>query len=1508
MSDSFLNPEDQANLDALKSQLSRLDADIRTATDSIAAEAAALREQRRSTGGRTTGEARSTETALPSLEKEVEAINQQVVSYERLNQLIADRIQLEARAAAAVRKTTDATVTSGTTSAAAGAATAAAVASPPASARNVAATRAAETANQALAISEAEVRDNIMAATVAMTEYDNALLKTGGLSGAALKALGNGTLTLKELGNQVTKTIGKFGGWALAGAAVYGTLGAVNELKQGAIDTQSTLTGLTKFIPVNQDTARQAIIQQGRETATPLNEVGDTAQQFAKVFKNQGDVFTATHVALTASKLDNIDLADSYKYLTAIVQETGIGVGALPGIFDQITAAQDRLGAKVSQVLPAFASSVGAVKTAGGNPSQLLGLESLAIIRTGATGTQVGTAFARGATNFFPTAASRGTLERYGIDPNQGFTEALIEGLKKGQDLQGPQRRELLTAFLGPRFGSRMAGLFNAGPDQIDKFIAGTAAGASSGLANRQLATTISQPNNQLELLKVNLQAIGAELTGSKMTTPFSALLHIVNDLLVGTSDLIHAWNELPDVVKEVGSDVGAVVALMAVARRFNVGGILASSDNRVLQAISPVLSPSPQEALEKQAGQYMEGLSGSITSELQSASVRQMRAALNLAKAQEELAAITEAGVEEGAEFNAATRAVVAAETERAAAEADISFYSRIGSAESLEGYRQELLATGGGGRGTGGGAIILPGATASEAGGGGLAGRLAARQSTLEAQAAAEEALTGETTATTSALLGLNTGLTAASAKLSELAGMAVPAAIGALAVFAAAKSSIDSTEKSGPEGLKAFLAAQTDAQAKAAYNQESLGNPIPIPFFGGHVPNFPGIVSNYLDGRYDQANLLYSQTLGYIHARGTAYQAGTRILNEPGGVYFDEDRGQYKDALDKLKNDPALKLTDRTDYNKLFNDLWTKVNSQAAAGNTGKDPFAMWEKASQDLTNQLEPMMEGISNAAKVFGTTKGNLGELANGYLYAVERFGRNAGDTKAMQALATAQSDLVSAVSKQVQDLENLAQMATTNAGQRTDYQKALGAVSQTERQIRSAAAAAERIPGADVGKIKAAEQQALGLVAQSRQSAIQGLLSLMQSESDVNVSKIGGVGPQADLERAEAQLQGLQNQLGSARSSGADAQTVNELMAKVNQQAVTVLQDRIAYYQQLAQAVTQYQQAGTADPVAQQNIAIAQLRALYSQLSNAGADKITLLGVLGQERSAELTKIADEISAEQASSQEGLAKSNIGQPQQVQLQNAVNAAQQQLDYVLSLPRNQVSPATIAAAYTALYTAQGAMAEFVIQQGEQMISATAALKEGETFDPVKIAEEALEAAKQLLAYDKAHNMPAAQIQQDQAAVADAYKSEKEAQWQKQESTIEYLAATYQITGQQEMDRLKKLLAAMKAAHASYSSIQQVAQELFNLEYNNSGELNLNVGNIHLPSTYEVRSAIAGARGAQRRRTTAGLLQEIRTDVKMNVNIYRDADIRKFTQAINDALGTNLHGLAQAAGLV
>ena len=1514
-------------MNALIARLGEIDATTKTAADMIASEAAALREQRaKGTVQRAEGAAgsRSTASAVPYLQQEVEAINAQVISYEKLNSLIAERIGLERQAAAAAQNT--ALATSGG-AAETGVATRATVA--PATAatggESLAAQLSAQEAwyaqmrrqqealssNRSLssaesgggasggfvAGSQAEVaalndeRVNLGRTTAEWLVYDDTIAKSGGLSAAAIQGIANGTITLRELGAQVSTVVSKFAGWTAAAAGVYAVFGALTQVKDGAVEASSAVQGLTKFIPnLDRNQANNQIIQQSQQTATPISDVGQTAQQFAKVFKDQGDVFTATHVALTATKLDNIALADSYKYLTAIVQESGATAKQLPGIFDQITAAQDRLGARVSVMLPALAGSVGAVKSSGGDPSQLIGLEALTAVRSGFDGPTIANMYRQGASRYFNTAAARGIRSRLGINPDENFTQALIEAIQKGQTLTGAGQQQLATGFFGPRFGPRAAPLFRASDSQLQRYLQETQPGASKGLADTQLAKTMAQSKNQLALLKVNLGAIGAALGSSNFTNPFGVLVHLLNDALELTTKLIQAWDSLPAPVRQIGSDAAAGIGLIAASRHFNVGGILASTRfGRVpgSEIITGPLSTRPEVAAAKE----QQALQDAIRKDYQA----QLASTVGQGRIGAREATIAQSTGDTEA-YNAAVAKQAQAAARVVAIQAELALLEEQG-VEYVQARNVELAAQAKGGGAGAGGPLWLPAGAGT-----------AEKTATL----AEGEVGTSEAMGAVFGMGAMKMNMETVNSAMSSLASTVMSYAIPALIAFAAVHSMVTEGTQQQEQGVSRMENATNQNQLQAGYN-EAINPSYRIPILGLHIPDpvtgIEGLISQ-LTGHnpLDPENKLMAAKLGLFDAQGKAMDASNRLMQSQ--VVPDIRKGDYKGAYQAFEKDKALGAVAPEIYQNTLQDLQAKAAPSGPGGaGVGTDPFKQWIMSATDLKNRLQPMLQSYADSIKVFGSNNSDITQLVSGYVEAVDKFGSNPQDTQAMQALAQASQSIKSSLDQQVQDLVALAEESTSGKGVVTSYEGALSAVSRTQAQTRSLYA---KMIAEDPGNRKnltRSEHKLLGQESIDRQSAISGLLGYYQSVTQVQASKDTGIGPAADLERAERTLEGLRNQLAQAHKIGADATTLNQLQQQINQQIQTVLQDRVTYYQQMSQALTQYEQGSTADPVQQQQIAINNLQQLYQQMVSSGdTNKADLLNTLGQIRSAILQKISDQITIEQAQQQQGLAQMNIGQPQGVQLQNAVAVAQRELSYLDSLPKSQVNPQTLIQAQTALFQAQGALVQYQIQQGEQLIQAEASLMQGETFDPVAIANAALEGARKLLAYDTAHHMSQATLTQDAAGVAQAFKSQQQAQWQKSEATTEFLASTYQITGAQEIQQLQKLMATMKKAHASYSDIQQVAQELWNLEYGNTGTLNLNTGAIHLPSTYEVKSAIRGAGLAARRTTTAGLVADIKNAIQMNITINRDVDMRKVVKGFQDALGVSIDGLGQAVGMV
>jgi superoxide dismutase len=133
------------------------------------------------------------------------------------------------------------------------------------------------------------------------------------------------------------------------------------------------------------------------------------------------------------------------------------------------------------------------------------------------------------------------------------------------------------------------------------------------------------------------------------------------------------------------------------------------------------------------------------------------------------------------------------------------------------------------------------------------------------------------------------------------------------------------------------------------------------------------------------------------------------------------------------------------------------------------------------------------------------------------------------------------------------------------------------------------------------------------------------------------------------------------------------------------------------------------------------------------------------------------------------------------------------------------------------------------------------------------------------------------------------------------------TLQFQLHMQQISDQEYVAGLEKLL---KNAKLTKQQRQQIEQAIFDTE--NAAAVNLNVGNIRVPTSYEVRRAIAQAarRGRTRIPQNMGTVvnHHVSNRIMVNITVNKDADVKKVAKAFDDTINGNLTGQAQAAGLI
>lgn len=431
----------------------------------------------------------------------------------------------------------------------------------------------------------------------------NALSRHGALTTEFIQALARGDVTLREFGSQMVSTIGKFGGWIVAGAAIYGVIKLFDDLKRGALDTNEAIANLGRFIPglggpegggTGQVPRAQEMLRSiSGEFNVPIKEVGDTMQLTARVFHDLGGAGEATRAALAASRLDQIPVEMSTQYLVGIAQSTGMptaGPGAgsgLIGIVNSLNQLQN-YGARVTQTLPAVARAAPAAVAAGMPLNELEAIVGLGV-RAGIPGGQVGTAMARSLANFvFRPAAQQLFASLHIATPTLTDAGSIYSGAfgfidrerRAGREVSPVTMRALANALASPQIGARtLLPILEAeqkGPGAYQRFLAGA---TDPRPYTEDLKQVLSSVTEQFKRIGTSLEQFGSQLASIGALTPIQDLFwvlrtmgHAFQTVLSPIESLVAAFNRLSTPLENVIAATLALVFAQQAYRRTFLG------------------------------------------------------------------------------------------------------------------------------------------------------------------------------------------------------------------------------------------------------------------------------------------------------------------------------------------------------------------------------------------------------------------------------------------------------------------------------------------------------------------------------------------------------------------------------------------------------------------------------------------------------------------------------------------------------------------------------------------------------------------------------------------------------------------------------------------------------------------------------------------------------------------------------------------------------------------------
>lgn len=432
---------------------------------------------------------------------------------------------------------------------------------------------------------EAAITDGLSREIQMRAMASQGLQAHGALTTEFISAAARGQVTIQEFGTQIGLTAAKFAGWTAAAAGVYGALAGVNQVVQGAIASTSGVGQLQRFFDVNPDQAARGFRQVSQELNVSVKDVAEAQAQFARLYHTEADSLTAARVAITATKLDNLSAADSYRYITAAAQGFKLQAQELPNLLAMLNSEQNKLGARVSDTVPSFAKSAGAMKNAGANATELVAIIATLQRATG-QGTAVGTALQRFAGRQLQMPSARQVMQQFGVDPTQSATNVLIQSVARAQTLNAQQRQQLANALGGTMYGPRIFTPLLNQPQLLQQALGAAGDKGNLALLKREIGDVVHTSQEGIHGIGNALGRLGSNLAQSGLLNIGGILITGLNGVLNEANRLLDIFNQLPKPVRELSGTMIDIAAVMALMRRFNVGGAFKEGGflNTVLQ------------------------------------------------------------------------------------------------------------------------------------------------------------------------------------------------------------------------------------------------------------------------------------------------------------------------------------------------------------------------------------------------------------------------------------------------------------------------------------------------------------------------------------------------------------------------------------------------------------------------------------------------------------------------------------------------------------------------------------------------------------------------------------------------------------------------------------------------------------------------------------------------------------------------------------------------------------
>lgn len=367
---------------------------------------------------------------------------------------------------------------------------------------------------------------------------------------------------------------------SLAGSFVFGLENVFREAFTTALNAE------TEFVRVEEAMASAGQSARGlkgefqnlsRELGVPLDDIQRSASQLVGVFNDRGSLLDATRTVASLQIISNgaLDATEGFKSLTAVASAFGLEAAEdLEHIADVATALQNTLGTNVEDTLEGV-SRLGAVADQFGlSLEQIAALTATASKFTGLSGQTISEQLGR-VLSLFNTPKVQELLSSTfegQITPDQfgtanGTGQAITTLIRGFSDLEQAQKNALVATLGGQRQFAILGAILGNSEESLRAL---TAAENAQGAAASRINKVMSTLRKEIDQLKASLVTLIAALADAGLFGALEVAAKATGELFSGIASILKAFNDMTE-NPVLGFVKSLTVAVLLLAAAYKV-------------------------------------------------------------------------------------------------------------------------------------------------------------------------------------------------------------------------------------------------------------------------------------------------------------------------------------------------------------------------------------------------------------------------------------------------------------------------------------------------------------------------------------------------------------------------------------------------------------------------------------------------------------------------------------------------------------------------------------------------------------------------------------------------------------------------------------------------------------------------------------------------------------------------------------------------------------------------